>query len=147
MTTRPSNPANRPLDDESGSVSVELTLLAGLLAVLALGLVQLAFLGYAREAAGYAAHDTLDEATAYGGNLAAARDLAPPGPHTVSPPKPEASIVSNPQTSTPSPIPQTTNTTRTPAAAQRSMNRSRLYERTRGRLRRHRWDPSVVVRQ
>ncbi|WP_034266592.1 TadE/TadG family type IV pilus assembly protein [Actinospica robiniae] len=63
------------LGDESGSVSVELTLLAGLLAVLALGLVQLAFLGYAREAAGYAAHDSLDAATAYGGSLAVAHDL------------------------------------------------------------------------
>ena len=62
-------------DDESGSVSVEISLLAGLLAVLALGLVQLAFLGYAREAADYAAHDTLDTATSYGGSLTAARAL------------------------------------------------------------------------
>jgi Flp pilus assembly protein TadG len=62
-------------EDESGSASVELALLAGLFAILALGLVQLAFLLYAREAAGYAAHDTLDEVTAYGGNLTAGREF------------------------------------------------------------------------
>ena len=43
--------------------------------LLALGLVQLALFGYAREAAGYAAHDALAQATAYGGSLAEARDL------------------------------------------------------------------------
>ena len=76
MLIRPGNNApGRSLDDQSGSVSIELSLLVGLLAVLALGLVQLAFFGYAREAAGYAAHDALEEATAYGGSPAAARDL------------------------------------------------------------------------
>ena len=69
-----SNAPGPSREDESGFVSIELTLLAGLLALLALGLVQLAFLGYAREAAGYAAHESLDAATAYGGSLAAAHD-------------------------------------------------------------------------
>lgn len=69
-------PARPPrADAETGSASVELALLGALLATLALGIVQLAFLGYAREAAGYAAHDALTEATAYGGNPREAQAL------------------------------------------------------------------------
>lgn len=65
----------RTSDSETGSVSIELAILGALLATLALGIVQLAFLGYAREAAGYAAHDALTEATAYGGNPREAQAL------------------------------------------------------------------------
>jgi hypothetical protein len=71
MPTRP-DPNS---EAETGSASVELALIGGLLALLALGVVQLAFIGYAREAAGYAAHDALTEATAYGGDPREAQAL------------------------------------------------------------------------
>lgn len=62
-------------DGQAGSISVELALVASLLALMAFGLVQLAFFGYAREAAGYAAHDALTEATAYDGSPAVGQDF------------------------------------------------------------------------
>lgn len=71
MPTRPPRAAHT----ETGSASIELAIIGALLATLALGIVQLAFLGYAREAAGYAAHDALTEATAYGGNPREAQAL------------------------------------------------------------------------
>jgi Flp pilus assembly protein TadG len=60
---------------ERGSTSIEFALIGGLLASLALLVIQLALLAYARQAAGYAAHDALAQAQAYGGNATTARDL------------------------------------------------------------------------
>lgn len=70
-------PSHRHCDslDERGSTSIEFALIGALLATLGLGVIQLALLAYARQAADYAAHDALAQAESYGGSATAARDL------------------------------------------------------------------------
>ena len=67
--------ALEPADDQRGSVSAEFCLCGAVVILLSLVVIQLAMIGYARQAAGYAAHDALTEAQSYGGDIADASVL------------------------------------------------------------------------
>lgn len=69
------DPRPRRAAGERGSVSIEFCLAGTVLILLCLVVIQLALIGYARQAAGYAAHDALSQAQSYGGDTADADTL------------------------------------------------------------------------
>ena len=64
-----------PVVDERGSASIEFCIASTVIIALCLAVIQFALIGYAREAAGYAAHDALAEAQSYGGDAGDAATL------------------------------------------------------------------------